>query len=101
MNLVEGHLTERVVLYLMLACTLIVSMGSIWCMRWAMQVQERMNQEILARIDQVIANGEQGNGKVSIAKERRSALGSPRDNYADSSVALPSQLRDQLALASQ
>ena len=36
-NLVEGHLTERVVLYLMLACTLIVSMGSIWCMRWAMQ----------------------------------------------------------------
>ena len=107
LDLVEEHFTERIAMYIMLGCTLLVSIVSVWCMRRSLQEQDKMRRGILNRIDQVMNQGEmrvidQGNARVSLRKERQSMYNSPTafSRFSETGVAPPGQLRD-LALTNQ
>ena len=104
------HMNERIAMFIMCACTLIVCSVSVWCSLKSHQGQEKLRQEVLDRIDLVMNQGgaklvdrgkivEQSNGRMTIRKERQSfpnsTVGySPVPSFVENGISPPSANRD-------
>ena len=61
-DLMEEHFQERVAMFVMCGCTLIVCCVAVWGIKKSLEQQQKMRDELMKRIDSVI---EQGNIRYS------------------------------------
>ena len=82
-DLMVEHMNERIAMFIICTCTLLVCSVSVWCSIKSYQAQERLRQEVLDRIDEALSQGsvkrvdpgkvvEKSSGRITLRRDRQS-----------------------------